>query len=757
MSGLTELDLQGWDVVNAALYSSVNDAIATQNKMPPGFDQTDTGTGKSLNGKWKTWEVVPGGSGAQLRMKMTIASGHASDTAFPSFSKLDPVTVGGLTVGISGLAVINPSPAKTAIGSAFGDNARSSGKFYFEVTNDGSVNTQISDIVFVGVSPKGSRDAEFFLAQNAFGMRTDGAVITKGAPGQAVPAADWDTKGSVVGVAVDLDNGLLWFKTPSGAWRTAGADPAKGTGADATLGSGVDYVPAVCVRTDAKVTVNFGASPLVNMPPLGFVSGWPAPSGKSGVDLAGATATVLITLAKVPGPNGVPQLMAGSEKGATLPAAMVDTFTDANGKDLESEYGGALKTWLAANLTTFKNVFHIVDASGQVAGAKNTGYEWLAPKGGFDYAVADEPGGTTGVLAVMSLIEDLAPGETGPQQAIPPEIVSYMKGQQNAVMVLSNEQVVSQILWRAAPSLVKKGATGQDFIVAADGRSVSNNKALDWQDINLPDGTTITPNIPVGGLTLKVDGRKIRISFEKLTFTHPMVVLGGNEIVDFSFNQELYLILHDGPNDDDGNPTQILYPTFADPQDQTAKDAPQILDLSVTSHLDHDAQRNKRIELISGIVLAALSVGLAMFSAGSFVIKSARAARLVAAAGNEVQLGNLPAGYGPPPMAVVDGIYGNAPLAIQMDGAGIPFLSKLAVGSGVLSGIAALGSGASWTLWGITKATISDEDFSQVSTQLSVQSFIEKAMAKFIWPSTTEWKLDEIELDGSLIFKGKLS
>ncbi|MCA9055324.1 MAG: TULIP family P47-like protein, partial [Planctomycetaceae bacterium] len=66
--------LQGWDTVNAISYAKMNRAIAKSGSTPKTFSFKDD-TGWSIDGTWQPWDLTLGGSGQNLFLKCTIASG----------------------------------------------------------------------------------------------------------------------------------------------------------------------------------------------------------------------------------------------------------------------------------------------------------------------------------------------------------------------------------------------------------------------------------------------------------------------------------------------------------------------------------------------------------------------------------------------------------------------------------------------------------------------------------------------------------
>jgi hypothetical protein len=86
--------------------------------------------------------------------------------------------------------------------------------------------------------------------------------------------------GSTVGIAVDMDARLAWFRRGA-IWNAGGAaDPATGVGGVVVgAGSFMPFVSFAGTGTAANdaYTMNCGASAFVNAIPAGFTSGWPTP------------------------------------------------------------------------------------------------------------------------------------------------------------------------------------------------------------------------------------------------------------------------------------------------------------------------------------------------------------------------------------------------------------------------------------------------------------------------------------------------
>jgi hypothetical protein len=81
------------------------------------------------------------------------------------------------------------------------------------------------------------------------------------------------TTGDVIGIAVDLPNGKIWW-AKNNTWQASGS-PAAGTNPAFTGLSGIIYVAAAGDGSATQtITANFGKSAFTYSPPTGFQSGF---------------------------------------------------------------------------------------------------------------------------------------------------------------------------------------------------------------------------------------------------------------------------------------------------------------------------------------------------------------------------------------------------------------------------------------------------------------------------------------------------
>ncbi len=185
---------------------------------------------------------------------------------------------GNLTVlGASGYAITQSGIAQTIEG-------KTSGKWYVEITlvtasgnNDG-----IGIVNSWGIGNRFMGDAQTSAPATDSGwgyFNTNGLIINKNASVTAVNTGTY-TSGDVVCMAIDLDNGRIWWRKNGGNWiGTSGTpNPATNTnGFDIShqTSNGCRVYPAVNQSgSTSKFTANFGATAFAQTAPSGFTSGW---------------------------------------------------------------------------------------------------------------------------------------------------------------------------------------------------------------------------------------------------------------------------------------------------------------------------------------------------------------------------------------------------------------------------------------------------------------------------------------------------
>lgn len=134
-----------------------------------------------------------------------------------------------------------------------------SGKWYFEVTISNFGGAQD---FYLGVN---KQNASSPYGSNSRFYYRDGRTYN----GSFASYGNSYTTGDVIGVAVDMDNGKLWF-AKNGTWQASG-DPASGTGAAFTDLAGSVWMPTLLAGSLTQTTIcNFGQRAFAYTAPSGF-------------------------------------------------------------------------------------------------------------------------------------------------------------------------------------------------------------------------------------------------------------------------------------------------------------------------------------------------------------------------------------------------------------------------------------------------------------------------------------------------------
>lgn len=166
----------------------------------------------------------------------------------------------------------------SSIRSVLGTTSRASGKFYFEVVfvSGGTFGSGVRHDIGVTTAHPVSSGASG--VGSGAGYRRSGDIFVGGASVATVTAL---SAGDVVGVAIDLDTGKIWFRR-NGTWTSG--DPATGASPAATISTGT-YWPFASSESGAamKVTLRSTAASFTGSIPSGF-SSWgtttiPVPTG----------------------------------------------------------------------------------------------------------------------------------------------------------------------------------------------------------------------------------------------------------------------------------------------------------------------------------------------------------------------------------------------------------------------------------------------------------------------------------------------
>ena len=255
----------------------------------PGTDGLGGGGGGGSN---PTTAAARGGSGVVILSYTNAASyvGNGANSSINNDSVLDApidkVDANGNAVG--NYVVLNPNYGSTntiqngglqLTGTAAGNTQRigtlgvSSGKWYYEVSLTLLPSPQDPLVGFSEITSSSlltnypgqasTSYSIYTISTNTYLQIVNGNTFTNTATTVAV-------QGDKIGVALDLDNGKIWF-SKNGTFVDSG-NPAAGTGAQFIVVPGT-YTPAVRTTGQSTTTVldvNFGQSPFAYTPPTGF-------------------------------------------------------------------------------------------------------------------------------------------------------------------------------------------------------------------------------------------------------------------------------------------------------------------------------------------------------------------------------------------------------------------------------------------------------------------------------------------------------
>jgi hypothetical protein len=175
----------------------------------------------------------------------------------------------------------NLTVTTTAGGGARTIDRQGAGKYYFEYTCTTvavscavGVGNGIAVIAGINVTPVGTA---------AVGLTSGVIAVNNANTGSSLGAR---ASGDIIGVALDDDNKLIWFRVaPSGNWNGSGtANPATGVGGLSIAAISLDsrLLPLcgwfAAVGSGDVITANFGDSAFTGAVPSGFTSGFPTGS-----------------------------------------------------------------------------------------------------------------------------------------------------------------------------------------------------------------------------------------------------------------------------------------------------------------------------------------------------------------------------------------------------------------------------------------------------------------------------------------------
>ena len=791
-----EVQLNDWDIVNAGTFTAVNSGIVDQASTPAHFDLPNPPMGLPiLKGDWNTWRLVSGSTGKTIAIEMPIKSGNASILTMPlKYATLDSSTKGNVSLSGNGLSLTAVAGIKGPE-AAFSTVTAAKSKFYFEIRNDQP--TPSGGRAFVGLAADIDEKQRFYNSPTAYAFRSDGGVLTNSAADAfAAPPGDikWDNKGDTVGVAVDLEEGKVWFRGRDGSWLGSGADPDTGAVPAFTLDTAKEFYIAAAVDPDAAATINLDGKGWAYKTPLpdGYVPGLIDIVGSStNTNLAGGLVSATISFKQVKTSTPANKLMVEDVGTVATPAVSVGNVTLQNGTAAPGPVEQAFDVALNTQIAKFVNVFHIIDASKQVEKTMT----WMKPTE-TDYAAADLKDATgkveKSVLAILNKTEaNKSKMSMTPQ--VDPAIIANLPVGSDAVVAISAERLTEQILLPGAIAM-SHGATKDDFEITDLNRKVKNKRPMSFGKIQLnhtgKNDLIVDVTIPKGGMIMSIEGRTILVEYAGLSFDYPNMSLGKQEQVTFGFDQRMYL---ESKKRSDGH--HVLFPTLDDPKNPQGKGATGMSNFRISMNLspqqkvkdkeDGTSYTGLIIGCVIGGVLILAGAGAGAYwlcaDAGEAAAADGGGAAVVAGGGaaNVAVQGGIYAAFPAAAADVYDVVDANAmydqigdPLALFalpdgnefaaakpssiLPAGAMPFKARWAIGFSHLMTMAGADTASDM---GMSKADIkkfAEGNFDVLGIETTVEKFVEAALRPFDWPQSKDWQFIDAELNGSLLIYGKI-
>ncbi|WP_068315424.1 TULIP family P47-like protein [Aliiruegeria sabulilitoris] len=492
-----------------------------------------------------------------------------------------------------------------------------------------------------------------------------------------------------------------------------------------------------------------------------IAAGQGAAPGKPTEDLSGAVVTILVdleaqydpqnplsdpTASDAPNPKAETRVLRATDK-ATGPVSAVQIVSiKKNGADLD--YQNEFRHWFNSKqgIADFDQPFH--QAVLNVI-AKDDTFQWLKPSH-LSYAnLATKTGGAL----FAALTQTVSPMNALLAHQISPALLDHMPKGCNGVIALSAELVTSQMLLKGAVHVLD-GSIDTDFTMDSTGRILSNNKALLWRDMVLPDGTKISPTVPKDCFIMEVEENRIKIQFKHLSYLKPLF-MGGNEDYTLSFTQHMYLGLVPVP----GGSGYTLMAFNQDPNDPSSKNVPDLRDCNVTVTPDKAAMDADRTLTYVSMALALVSMGSS--SLAGWAIRGAKAAKAAASVRAAIGAGEAVFDI----MADADDmanaleaveVEGNLAAAAALTTGGAPllanyatFLVRFGILTGILSGIL---TGAKM---GRQIKVLNDGEI-DTSSVPPFDDFLNNVLGPSNWPGYKKFTPHSARLAGSLLVYGKI-
>ena len=231
-------------------------------------DVSGLSSDKGTNGFWLDFEDSSNlgndaFGGTDFSENNIVATDQSTDTCTNNYATLNPLDVYASKTGTLSEGNLKLTVTASNLHTAVGTIAASNGKWYFEVELDAISGSNNSN---VGISDLARDDKSNMPSKNAwgYGYNPDG---TKQNSGSDSSYGNSYTAGDILGVAMDLDNGAVYF-SKNGTFQASG-DPTSGSSKTNaaftwTPDASMNWVPYVADNTSGVAftwLVNFGNPP----------------------------------------------------------------------------------------------------------------------------------------------------------------------------------------------------------------------------------------------------------------------------------------------------------------------------------------------------------------------------------------------------------------------------------------------------------------------------------------------------------------
>lgn len=232
---------------------------------------------------------------------VTVAAGglpvvDVSAGAAATYATLDPATVTAVTLSGGNLVATNTGTTSADQGVKVASaSSKNAGKYYFEATW-ATITSGIGSNSSVGVGTPASTYTNMGNGGTTGVVNYVGGSIYANGSNTGITSGTTWFSGNVDGIAVDLDNRKIWFRSaPSGNWNNnAGNNPVTNVGG-ITIPAGA-MVPFITFggtggAAGNVMTANFGALAFTGAVPSGFTAGWPDAAAAAPISAFGTPVT----------------------------------------------------------------------------------------------------------------------------------------------------------------------------------------------------------------------------------------------------------------------------------------------------------------------------------------------------------------------------------------------------------------------------------------------------------------------------------